>query len=146
MLKELIIVRGLPGSGKTTFAKQVAANNDYHHYEADDFFMTPEGQYVYEASRIKDAHFWCQKKVEETMAKSEPVIVSNTFVKNWEMEPYFVLAEKYKYRITIYETKGDYGSIHSVPTEAIERMRKNWESVNLNNPVLFQTLKDVRSI
>ena len=51
---ELVLIRGLPGSGKSTMAK-VLALVGFEHYEADMFFVV-NGQYRYDATRIRDAH------------------------------------------------------------------------------------------
>lgn len=53
--KHLILVRGLPGSGKSTFAHAIW--NNYAICEADQYFINKEtGEYVFDGSKIKDAH------------------------------------------------------------------------------------------
>ena len=53
-MQELIIIRGIPGSGKTTMAKSYQG---YSHYEADMFFMK-DGVYNFDRAKIKNAHNW----------------------------------------------------------------------------------------
>ena len=50
-MKTLYIVRGLPGSGKSTFAHTL----DCPVFEADMFFVNSEGVYNFDFTRIKDA-------------------------------------------------------------------------------------------
>lgn len=54
------------------------------------------------------------------------VVVSNTFVRAREFVPYRDLAVKYGYGVLVLEMTTQYESIHHVPTETIERMRKEW--------------------
>ena len=49
---EIVLIRGLPGTGKTTLAKTMEG---YAHFEAD-IFLEVDGVYVYDPSRIKAAH------------------------------------------------------------------------------------------
>ena len=56
MEKRLILVRGIPGSGKSTFARSLGGV----HYEADMFFLDEMSNYVFDVTKIKDAHSWCQ--------------------------------------------------------------------------------------
>lgn len=62
----------------------------------------------------------------------QKIAVSNTFTQEWEMKPYFELAEKYGYMVfsTIVEKRHNNKNNHNVPEEKIEQMRNRFE-VNL---------------
>lgn len=124
----LYIIRGLPGSGKSTLAKRlyIFCLVDYH-YEADMYFIDAEGNYKFDPSKLKDAHAWCQEAVRGQIEGGYSVAVSNTFTQMWEMKPYLDMAEKLGYTVTVITCEGDYGSIHNVPEEAIQRMKDRWE-------------------
>lgn len=126
----LTIIRGLPGSGKSTLAKALVAATGACHYETDMFFDHPVNGYQFNPHKIKEAHSWCQSMIEATMRDGCDVIVSNTFTQQWEVQPYIDLAEQYGYQVQIIECKADFGNVHGVPSDAIERMRKRWESVS----------------
>lgn len=124
----LYIIRGLPGSGKTTRAKEIVSHNTSTlHYEADMYFTNVEGEYVFIPSKIKYAHDWCKSSVESALQKGNSVVVSNTFTQLWEFKPYLELANKYNADIIIEVTKGSYTNIHDVPSDVIERMKTRWE-------------------
>ena len=129
MEKILYIVRGIPGSGKSTFAKQLTANV----FEADHYFYDNDGNYKFIASEIKDAHKECQDNVRIAMESSIPKIaVSNTSTQEWEMEPYFKLAKTYSYKVftIIVENRHGGTNVHNVPEDKIEQM-KNRFSIKL---------------
>lgn len=120
----LKIIRGLPGSGKSTLAKTFKMP----HYEADMFFME-DGEYKFDYGKIKQAHQWCQDQVRKHLSEGQSVVVSNTFVKEWEMQPYIDMANEFGHEIEIITTKGNWPNVHGVPQEVIDRMRENWEVV-----------------
>lgn len=123
--KELFLLRGLPGAGKSTLAKSLGGV----HFEADMFFET-DGKYNFNPSKIKDAHEWCRDNVELKMSiPSDRIVVSNTFTQGWEMEPYFKLAEEYGYKVysLIVENRHEGENIHGVPYETLNKMRKRFE-------------------
>lgn len=129
MEKILYIVRGIPGSGKSTFAKTLSDN----HYEADMYFLDQESNYNFDGTKIKNAHAWCLDRVKTDMAVArEKIVVSNTFTQEWEMESYFELAKQYGYKVfsIIVENRHEGINQHGVPEDKIEQM-KNRFSIKL---------------
>ena len=135
----LILIRGLPGSGKSTLARILRQHYRTEqplipcvHYEADMFFTSENGDYLYDGQRIKEAHDWCRACVfEELDNPNTIVIVSNTFV-IWEhIQPYVAYANRLEHKIQLIECKGNFGSIHDVPNITITRMKKQWEEIEL---------------
>ena len=132
-MKELYLIRGIPGSGKSTFAHHVW--NDYAICEADKFFYDKEGNYNFDASKLKQAHEWCRNEVEIRMKDNvanpqyyPEIVVSNTFTQEWEMEPYFKLAEQYGYKVFSFIIENRHGvkNVHGVPDEKIEQMKSRF--------------------
>ena len=132
-MKNLYLLRGLPGSGKSTLANQIGDT----HFEADMYFINENGEYIFNGADIRKAHQWCQSQVELAMIQnhitdgldSSDIIVSNTFTQEWEMEPYYKLAESYGYRVfsLIVENRHGGENIHGAPENKIEEMRVRFE-------------------
>ena len=125
-VKTLTLIRGLPGSGKSTMAKSMCAHNQAKHCEADQYFVK-QGVYRFDASLLPTAHKDCLSRADMWMQSCFDVVVSNTFTKSWEMQPYLDLAEKHGYRVNITVATGDYGNVHGVPDVAIYAMSQRWE-------------------
>lgn len=121
-IAQLILIRGLPGAGKSTKAS-VLAEIGYRHFEADMFFEV-NGTYQYDARRIREAHDWCKQMTRQALARDENVVVSNTFTHVREMEPYFEMAAG---SIQVIEAKGKWENVHGVPAEMLDRMAARWE-------------------
>ena len=124
-MKELFLLRGLPGSGKSTLAQSLGNMT----IEADEYF-TYNGKYEFDASKLKDAHAWCQNTAKVWMTNSvKRIVMSNTFTQEWEMQPYYDLAEKYGYRVysLIVENRHDGKNQHGVPEEKLVQMKNRFE-------------------
>jgi predicted kinase len=130
----LFLVRGIPGSGKSTFAKHIW--NNYAICEADKFFYDADGNYNFDPTKLKQAHEWCRNEVEIRMKDHQnnpqyypEIVVSNTFTQEWEMQAYLDLAKKYGYQVTslIVENRHGNKNVHEVPEETLEKMRQRFE-------------------
>ena len=123
-MKTLYIVRGLPGSGKSSLAKKITETL----YSADDFFTNKKGEYNFNAKLLGKAHEWCWGKVRDAMFLGvNAVAVANTFTQAWEAEKYYQIAEEYGYSVFVIECQNDFGNVHDVPQESIDAMKKRWE-------------------
>ena len=128
-MKKLILLRGLPGNGKSTFAKSLV-NKDYCHKETDMYFVDGDGNYKFEPSKIKDAHAWCKEEVEFLMKyEHSPIVVSNIFTQEWEMNDYYKMAEELGYMVfsLIVENRHGGKNIHGVPDDKLEIMKNRFE-------------------
>ncbi|OZT83062.1 AAA family ATPase [Vibrio sp. 03_296] len=125
---KLTLIRGLPGSGKSTLAQQLAKQTHAVHLEADMYFVDQQGRYQFDPTRLEHAHRWCLNKVCQHLKQGRAVIVSNTFVQHWEMKPYLRFAERHGLNVEILVCTGEYGSIHDVPVQTIEKMRQRWQN------------------
>ena len=134
MNKKLYIVRGLPGSGKSTFALDLVGS-DFLVCEADKYFMV-DGEYKFDGSKLKEAHESCRNLVETYMKDSlvndqfyRESAVSNTFTQEWEMQAYIDLAKQYGYMVFTVIVENRHGGVnqHGVPDEALTRMRDRFE-------------------
>ena len=125
MTNRLYIIRGLPGSGKTTFANKLLADGVVSDVvEADQFMTDAQCNYKFDPNLLTKCHQECQMWTKYYLDKGHDVAVANTFTRKWEILPY----TKMGYDFTVIEMKGSYPNIHNVSKNAIENMRKRWES------------------
>ena len=132
-MKKLFLVRGIPNSGKSTFAKEL----DGIHFETDNYFMV-DGEYNFDSSKLKEAHQWCQNEVNNAMILNhtaninDRIVVSNTFTQEWEMKPYFEMAKEWGYTVFQIIVENRHGGVneHGVPEDKLEIMKNRFE-VNL---------------
>lgn len=89
--KILIIMRGVPGAGKSYLARQLRGNGVV--LSTDDFFINYQGQYVFDRYRLSEAHEWNQKRADQKVrVGTNPVVIDNTNLEVWEMQPYVTMA------------------------------------------------------
>ena len=127
--KVLFILRGLPGSGKTTAAEILADRGTFYDKDsnwvvatADDYFMN-EGVYNFNASKLGSAHKSCQMKVENAMKDGDwKIFVANTSTTVKELNDYYKLADKYGYMVVSMIVENRHNGKNVVPEVALKRM------------------------
>jgi hypothetical protein len=122
---KLTIIRGLPGSGKTTLAHTLASA-DGQVFEADQYFNTEDG-YKFDRDKLKEAHADCLARTRAWLAEGEHAVVSNTFTTKWELRPYFDLAKEFKIVPQVIECQNNFGSVHDIPAGTMKSMRERFE-------------------
>lgn len=126
----LVIVRGIPGSGKSTFAeycvkKLAEANITAAHCESDDYWMR-NGVYKFDARFLHKAHEWCFKKVFESFKNNKIVFVTNTFTQMKELNPYLKEAARRGLKVTVVRMANEFQNQHEVPELTLEAMRNRF--------------------
>ena len=122
----LLILRGLPGAGKSTFASYLKKMYGFKVVEADQYMME-NGQYKFDPKKLGWAHNQCKEAVRQYIQEDECIVVSNTNTQRWEMQPYIDMATAAYYIVKEHTLHTNFGNIHGVPEEKVEIMRKRWE-------------------
>lgn len=131
-MSTLYLVRGLPGSGKSSFGARLAPQV----FSADDYFMV-DGRYQFDPGKLSDAHASCLWRTGAWLEDryTAHVAVANTFPRRWELEPYLQLAAAGGHELFVVDLY-DGGltdeqlaarNVHGVPVTTIANMRARWE-------------------
>lgn len=136
------IVRGLPGSGKSTKVRRMVEEfagrgESVVVCSSDDFFVCPCcGHYGWSRDKLHYAHRWCQAKFSKALQDGvSHVFVDNTNVSVRECRPYVELALSRHYAVAFIEPETPWAfnvdelakrNTHSVPREALGSMLARW--------------------
>ncbi|GCB69649.1 hypothetical protein scyTo_0005518 [Scyliorhinus torazame] len=135
--KVLILMRGLPGSGKSTQARMLVQQEPNGMIFSTDEYFCRNGHYQFDPSLIGEAHQWNQARAKEAMEEGySPIIIDNTNTQAWEMKPYIVMALKHSYKVVFREPETRWKfkpgelerrNIHGVSKEKIKIILEHYE-------------------
>jgi len=136
-MKKVVIMRGIPGSGKDSYIqKRFGGLESVLVCSADDFFAR-SGEYCFDPSRLGEAHAMCFRAFLEALVGGYGVIVvSNTNIRRWEYANYIAVAELMGYGVEIVEMQVETieqaglcanRNVHGVPVDVVLRMALEFE-------------------
>jgi predicted kinase len=146
MANKVVILRGVSGTGKSTFVNKNYPNAIV--VSTDKFFET-NGEYKFELGKIGMAHSWCFNKYIEALYstdpidKSETIVVDNTNIRIWEFANYILLARKLRLPVEVWSTMPTNFSVeelvrrntHGVPAYVIQKMMFDYEPYKFETPI-----------
>ena len=125
MKKTVIILRGIPGAGKSSYIRSMVKlaevdSEQVYVASADDYFMKLEPEvsgvdgdrtrrvsrrvYRFDPTLLPRAHAECMKGFLEVLAQGRPVVVvDNTHIHRWEYQAYELAARISGYEVKIVE-------------------------------------------
>lgn len=125
----VVIMRGLPGSGKSSWIKQQLP--DASVWSADNYHMV-DGVYRYDPKKAGEAHAWCLKGFLDDLRADlkMPIVVDNTNTTAVEIAPYAAAAGAHKAEFKIVYLHCPLGlavarGIHNVPVATMLKMQRN---------------------
>lgn len=141
-MPDVIILRGLPGVGKTTIAnflaERLASENGAVVLSSYDFFMSKDGEFIFDKTKIQAAHKWNFERFKQAVAKQlSPIIIDNSNIQRFHYYHYVDYAQRHDYRVSILtlphnnlsDKELEVRTPHKLNRNAINKMRKTfvWE-------------------
>lgn len=131
--KLVLILSGIPGSGKSTFGKKYSGNEDSRiTCSANDYFMK-SGKYEFDVSKLGQAHKACMRKflTHLILESIDLIIVDNTNTTALEIAPYYMAAISQGYRVELhsFDVSAEVGAsrnIHGVSLHSCQIMARRF--------------------
>lgn len=137
-MKTAYIMRGIPGSGKSTTVRELIQGYENPAlsvavHSTDDLCMV-DGEYRFDIELAGARHAQNLENFCDSIADGVPcVICDNTNIKMAQYQPYVNAAKFWRYKVVIVEMVHPRPEVacrrttHGVPLEVIERMIADWE-------------------
>lgn len=142
-MKTMVIMRGPPGSGKSTFVRLIreiscGCAKCTGSYEPTvlslDTFRIVDGKYKFDPARERDVVTNYHEAVFQACENDVPfIILDNVHSRMWEMERTKKMGEDHGYRVFVVEVQQDFWTcldrmVHPVPFDKLKEIFERWES------------------
>jgi len=128
MNKTFIVLRGLPGAGKSTFASFISGMCDTEVFTTDDYWE--KMNIPFNKADLAVAHKWNREWTFAAMEKGVPVVIlANTATEEWEFLDYILFAEKHGYKVFSLVVENRHGncSVQDIPLAVRNKMEARFE-------------------
>ena len=129
--KNLILLRGLPGAGKSSLANVLSEYGKYPVFAIDDYFtnkITGEYQFNFAENYLayKQCESFCMQALAQGIIK---VFIDNTFTLDWELTPYFKLAAQFDYALYVITVEKYHNNknVHDISQEQLVKMAEKYK-------------------
>lgn len=123
----LLIIRGTPGSGKSTYAEKLAQMKSGTLHLENDMYLMHDGKYVWTPTAAKEASRQCFDDTVAALKDGHDVIVSNVFVTRSSVLRYVNAAKEIGAKVKVLRMAHDYGNVHSVPPNVLDSMKAGFQ-------------------
>lgn len=135
--KVIVIMKGLPGSGKSFLSTQLKKMYKGGVICSADHYFMKDGEYKFNADELKSAHEFCQENARKAAVNGTPVIIiDNTNIQAWNYKSYLRLSKEHHYTPLILEPQTPWAkntkllakkNSHGVPKETLDQRLKKFE-------------------
>jgi hypothetical protein len=136
-MKKVIVLRGVPGSGKSKYALNITAGNGPYRICSADQYFEQGGRYYFDPLKLPESHSFCFGIFLEALRDGYSlIVVDNTNTHNWEYANYEKAAGLAGYKVEIVELRVStvdeiklcfHRNIHGVPRDIIAKMAMDFE-------------------
>lgn len=136
-MKTMVIMRGPPGSGKSTFVqlvREIGTAGTEPLVLSLDTFRFVDGKYVFDPSREKEVVAQYHEAVKRACDTGVALIVlDNVHSRLWEFERTRKMGEAAGYRVFVLEVQAEFWTcldrmVHPVPFDKLKEIFERWES------------------
>ena len=123
---KLVIIRGTPGSGKSTYAKKLSKQFNIKHFE-NDAYLYVNGEYKWTPITAKLAAKKCFEDTMNELKAGRNAIVSNVFVTKGAIDKYVNMAKSIGASVMIIRMTNDFDNIHNVPQNTLTSIQTGFQ-------------------
>lgn len=128
MSNNMIIMVGIPGSGKSTLSKHLSEVMGLEICSVDHWMVDDQGNYAFDRNRLREVHENCQKKARQLLHEGKSCIIDNTNCTEMAINNYLDIASTYEAHVLIYwfmcNPETGLRNVHGVTQDILERMRQ----------------------
>ena len=120
----LRLMRGAPGSSKSTSAKKMFPGTLLLE---NDMFLISNDQYKWSKDRVRAGIDLCTKMTRMALENGSDVVVANTFTKKRFIDAYENIALNYGAKFEVYRCTGNYQNVHGLNSKMVQSFKNAME-------------------